>query len=225
MPSWGCAARYSFQPREQVGLISMKTPCRILYTLRITPWDRERVPIQLARVAEKRGSRHPGRALDLGCGSGIQGVYLASRGWEVTGIDFVPQVLETARQGARNAGVEVQWIAGDVGDVGGLGLTPGYDLVYDIGCFHGLTDSARAACAHGVTELSDDHAELLLMGFRPGRRWPAPRGIDEKEVIDRFGARGLVEVEADEGSLPPLVRNAQPTWYRTLKRERLTVST
>ncbi|HEY3611941.1 MAG TPA: class I SAM-dependent methyltransferase [Pseudonocardiaceae bacterium] len=45
----------------------------------------------------------PGRALDLGCGSGRHAIYLARNGWEVTGVDLVRDAVESARQKAEAA--------------------------------------------------------------------------------------------------------------------------
>jgi SAM-dependent methyltransferase len=47
----------------------------------------------------------PGTALDLGCGEGADAVWLASRGWQVTGIDISHTALERAAAHAAEAGV------------------------------------------------------------------------------------------------------------------------
>lgn len=47
----------------------------------------------------------PGRALDLGCGEGADAVWLASRGWRVTGVDISHTALERAAAHAAEAGV------------------------------------------------------------------------------------------------------------------------
>ncbi len=52
----------------------------------------------------------PGRALDVGCGEGADAVWLASRGWAVTALDVSPVAMDRAREHAREAGVEVQWV-------------------------------------------------------------------------------------------------------------------
>ena len=56
----------------------------------------------------------PGRALDLACGEGRNAVWLAERGWHVTGVDFSEVALEKARRLAAARGVEVEWTADDL---------------------------------------------------------------------------------------------------------------
>ena len=56
----------------------------------------------------------PGRALDVACGEGRNAVWLAERGWQVTGIDFSDVALRKAAELARARGVEVEWVAADV---------------------------------------------------------------------------------------------------------------
>jgi SAM-dependent methyltransferase len=55
----------------------------------------------------------PGRALDLACGAGRNAVWLARRGWRVTGVDFSNVALQAARGHAASAGVDVEWIEAD----------------------------------------------------------------------------------------------------------------
>jgi SAM-dependent methyltransferase len=64
-------------------------------------------------VAETSGLA-PGRALDLACGAGRNAVWLAERGWTVTGVDFSDVALENARGLAADRGVEVEWVQADV---------------------------------------------------------------------------------------------------------------
>lgn len=56
----------------------------------------------------------PGRALDLACGEGRNAVWLAERGWHVTGIDFSDVALAKAARLAESRGAEVEWVVADV---------------------------------------------------------------------------------------------------------------
>jgi SAM-dependent methyltransferase len=56
----------------------------------------------------------PGRALDLACGEGRNAVWLAERGWQVTGVDFSKVGVEKARRLARARGVRGDWIVADL---------------------------------------------------------------------------------------------------------------
>src|SRR4051812_7704514 len=198
----------------------MSVAYRILYRLGITPWDRDEVPPRITQVAAERPA--PGRALDLGCGTGRDAVYLGQQGWAVSAVDAVPKALDAARRRSRQAGVDVDFRQGDVTRLEQLGLEPGYDLVLDRGCFHGLTDDDRDACARGVNALAAPDAELLMFAFSPRRHRPAPRGISAEEIVQRFGGPDeweLVDSTRDtEGRLPPWLRNADPAWHRLRRR-------
>lgn len=58
----------------------------------------------------------PGTALDAGCGAGAEAIWLAERGWRVTGADFSATALTHAARRAREAGVAdaVTWVEADL---------------------------------------------------------------------------------------------------------------
>lgn len=187
---------------------------RLMYRVGFTPWDTGHVPSALRELVEGPGALPASRALDVGCGTGTQAVYLAEHGWQVTGIDAVSRPLNRARARAAEAGVSVDWVEADASRLTELGLAPGFGLVLDRGCFHGLSDSERAACAAGVTALTEPGAALLMMAFAPNRIAATPAGIDESELLARFSGWRLVSTQPDEGELPGPLRNVPRTWYR-----------
>ena len=53
-----------------------------------------------------------------------------------------------------------------------------------------------------------------MFGFSPGRRGPAPSGVNVAELIERFSAWDLVEQHpAPDVELSGPLRNAEPHWY------------
>ena len=190
-------------------------PYGLLYRLGLVPWERRDVAEVWQRLLDRTDAPLPGRALDIGCGSGRDAVYLAKRGWEVTAVDFVEKALARARQRAAEEGVQVQWIRGDVGELGGLGLEPGYNLVYDFGCIHGLPDSARRGVAAGLNALAAPGAMLLIFAFKSGQRRFLPRGIDQDELIALLGdGWRLDERRSVIEDIPRALRRVGPTLYR-----------
>ena len=101
----------------------------VMYRLGFAPWERRNVEQTWKPLLEGPNALAQGRALDVGCGSGRDAVYLAKHGWQVTGVDFADTGLKAARQRAQDEGVEVQWVKGDVAELGGLGLAGGYGLL------------------------------------------------------------------------------------------------
>src|SRR5256885_14173336 len=94
------------------------------------PWDTGVSPPELERFV----ASHPaGRALDLGCGTGANVVYLARHGWEAKGVDFAGRAIAKARRRARDAEGACTLIAGDVTR---LSVAGPFDLALDSGCLH-----------------------------------------------------------------------------------------
>lgn len=69
-----------------------------------------------ALVAEATGLR-PGLALDVGSGEGADAVWLEQQGWEVVGLEPSSVAIERAQAAAERAGVEIEWVQGQLGEV------------------------------------------------------------------------------------------------------------
>ncbi len=69
----------------------------------------------------------PGRVLDLACGLGHNGIWLAQQGWTVDAVDISPVGLKLAKQFAERLNQKINWIAADVDDW--RPQTNAYDLI------------------------------------------------------------------------------------------------
>lgn len=124
------------------------------------PWDTGISPPELMVHIN---SHLPGRALDLGCGTGTNAITLAQRGWQVTAVDFALPAIQSARARARRAGVQVEFLAADVTrleDVRGP-----FDLVLDIGCFHTLDQFGKERYTANLKRLLAPEGTYLLYAF------------------------------------------------------------
>ena len=69
------------------------------------------------------------RALDLACGEGRNGIFLASRGFSVTGVDISEEALAKAERRGAAEGVSVDWINADLET---FAIPGSYDLILNI---------------------------------------------------------------------------------------------
>lgn len=67
-----------------------------------------------AKLVTRAGVKAGQRVLDVACGTGVVSVTAARRGARVTGLDLTPELLARARENAQIAGVNVEWLEGDV---------------------------------------------------------------------------------------------------------------
>jgi ubiquinone/menaquinone biosynthesis C-methylase UbiE len=161
---------------------------RLFYRLGFTPWDGHPLPKSLRNLVEGDGNTPPltpSNALDLGCGTGDNSIYLAQHGWQVTGVDFVPKALEKARAKAATRHATVKFVEADVTRLSTQGVGTGFELIVDNGCIHGMSDDDRDAYVREVTAVASPEARLLIVAFIPGGSYGVP-GIDPAEVNRRF---------------------------------------
>jgi 2-polyprenyl-3-methyl-5-hydroxy-6-metoxy-1,4-benzoquinol methylase len=96
-------------------------------------WESPRPVRALVELFDRPGFR-PRRVLELGCGDGVNAVFMASRGCQVTAVDISPTAVKTARSKARAAKVDVDFVEGDIFDL--EVRRERYDFVFDRGMFH-----------------------------------------------------------------------------------------
>lgn len=113
------------------------------------PWDIG-AP-QPVVVAWEAAGRFRGHVLDAGCGTGDNALFLASRGFRVTGVDIAPTAIETAR--SRGEGVE--WVVGS-------SFTGPFDTVLASALFHCLPVSERPGLMVSLRNAAVDGALLNL---------------------------------------------------------------
>jgi cyclopropane fatty-acyl-phospholipid synthase-like methyltransferase len=116
----------------------------------------------LVRLVES-GRIAPGRAIDLGCGVGVEAIYLAQSGFDVTGVDFSPTAIRRANKNAREAGVQVRFVQDDLTDLRHVSGT--YELLLDVGAFSDLDQGQRDGYMQNMLPLSHRGSLYLLMCF------------------------------------------------------------
>jgi SAM-dependent methyltransferase len=158
------------------------------YLLLRPPWDTGIVPPEVEQFA---ASAIPGRAIDLGCGTGLDSVRLAQLGWKVTGVDFSALAIRQARARARQSRVDVLWIQRSVLDTDDLAGP--FDFALDVGCFHSLAPDDRPVYWGHLRRWLPEGASYLVYSFLSpdGGRWPR-----REDLLD--GALPGFVVTADE---------------------------
>lgn len=154
------------------------------------PWDTGRPQPTIVKLAEAGQIR--GSVLDVGCGTGENLLYLAARGHEAWGIDFVPLVIERAKAKATQNGLAVNFLVGNALELNKLGRQ--FDTVIDCGLFHTFTDEERPVFVQSLSEVVRPTGALFLLCFsdqQPGTE--GPRRISQQEIRDAFHEGWKVE--------------------------------
>lgn len=179
---------------------------QLAYLVGFKPWDSGVSPPELVELVEGPHALPPGRAIDLGCGTGTNCRYLLTHGWDVTGVDYVPRAISAAKRKAPEATL----VIGDVTRLADLGVDGPFDLLLDLGCFHSITEDRRGAYVSEASRIAKAGGTFLLFAF--GEKGQATPFAPETEIRERFGEDfEVVEVRAGA----PFRRQ---TWYRMVRK-------
>lgn len=171
------------------------------------PWDTQISPPELMEFIEKNP---PGRALDLGCGTGTNVITLAKHGWQVTGVDYVARAIRKAERKAQKAGVSVRFIIGDVSKLEKIDSK--FDFVLDIGCYHSLDPGDQDSYVQNLSRITSEGSVFMLYGFFRTRDGSG-RGMLPAD-LDRFRTN-FEQVKREDSK----DRNQQPSVWVTFKRK------
>jgi SAM-dependent methyltransferase len=152
------------------------------------PWDIGKPQKAVIDVADQI----TGSILDAGCGTGENALFFAKRGHKVTGIDFLAEPINRAKQKALDRGLTATFLVMDA--LALKDFPEVFDTVIDSGLFHVFNDSDRRRYVEGLATVVKPGGRLFLLCFsdqEPGTQ--GPRRVSLKEIEDAFAQGWAVE--------------------------------
>ena len=182
------------------------------YLLGQTPWDTGVTPPEVKTFVETHDAP-PERALDLGCGTGKNTVYLARHGWRAVGVDISLLAILRARWRALSTTEgTVRFHRADVTHLSFLERP--FDLALDIGCLHSLPAGDRVPYASEVIRMTRPGGWYMLYAFTPRDEDEGgdPAGIAPQEIEGLFTP--AFDLERQEGGEDPTGPSSAWYWLR-----------
>ena len=127
------------------------------------PWNIETPPNILVELVDS-GKVKPCKTIDLGCGTGNYAIYLASVGFDVTGIDISPTAIKIAKENAKKKGIKCNFLVADV--LGNLNeVKEKFDFAYDWELLHHIFPDKRRIYVENVHRLLNPEGKYLSVCF------------------------------------------------------------
>lgn len=183
------------------------------------PWDIGRPQPDVRSLFEERSFGES--AIDVGCGTGENALFLATQGYSVLGIDSARRAIEQARTKARNRSVEnrVHFAVRDALTLDAL--TETFNVALDCGLFHVFDDENRRTYIEALEHViaPDGYAIVLCFSDREPGEW-GPRRISTEEIHAAFENGWTVEeirparfgVNPDQDGIDPSNGDSVEAW-------------
>lgn len=149
------------------------------------PWDIGRPQRAFVRLVETGVLAH-NPILDVGCGTGENALFFASKGLETVGIDSAPRAVEKARRKAEERGLKATFLLHDALDL--VSLDRRFATVTDCGLFHTLDDDDRVRYADQLWRVLKPGGAYMMMTFsdKEPTDWGGPRRVSKPEILAAF---------------------------------------
>ncbi|UCG95670.1 MAG: class I SAM-dependent methyltransferase [archaeon] len=125
-------------------------------------WTKTQPPKELVELVET-GKVKPCKTVDLGCGEGFYSIYLASKGFDVTGIDISEKAIRYAKQNAAEAEVKIRFLTMNITDL--HKLNDKFDFIFEWALMHHIMPQQRQKYAADVNRILNKGGKYLSVCF------------------------------------------------------------
>jgi len=172
-------------------------------------WGKNVISSELDIFVEKANINKNMSGIDIGCGEGVNTIYLAKKGLKITGVDFSKTGLDTARKLAKKENVEIDFIQDDA-----LVLSNFKDDSFDFGicsgCLHMLvTQSDRNKLLKQIKRVLKADGIFFLLNRGDGAKDEYP------DVENIYEDREWIWVDKDGKRLDAIKLPHLPSWPRS----------
>lgn len=152
------------------------------YPLCSLGWELGKPRPILVKLVEE-GLITKGKTLDLCCGAGTNMIYLAQKGFEVTGIDVSKTAIKYAKAKAEQTKAQINFVIESFVDLSFRDEE--FDFVFDMGCFHHVEIEDRPTFIKGIYRVLKKGSDYLLtcFSYKNGKAW---NHFTEKQLISLF---------------------------------------
>jgi SAM-dependent methyltransferase len=182
-----------------------------------SPWDTRRPSSELMRVVAGEHIAQC-RAIDLGCGTGSNTVWLARQGFDAVGVDIATTAVRRARARAEAAGSRAHFVQADLLDPPDLGGP--FAFFFDRGCYHVVRRVDVAAYLRTLDRITTAQAVgLVLTGNAREPHEPGPPVVSEDEIRAELGQRfDIVRLREFRFDSPPGTTESILAWSCLLRK-------
>ncbi|MCD0421643.1 class I SAM-dependent methyltransferase [Rubrivivax sp. JA1024] len=194
-----------------------------IYANEAPPWDTGRPQPPFVDAAAQIVSP----VLDCGCGTGGMAIFFAEQGHTVTGIDFVPKAIDSAkRKAAEKGGLSVRFLVKDAMTL--EQWDERFATILDSGLFHIYTAEERTRYVRGLAHIVQAGGLLLLFCFSAECPASPNGGVSRQDLQQAFSDGWRIEsLELRDSELNPAFMAAHPQafagglkmWFVVIRRD------
>jgi len=132
-----------------------------------------------------------GKVLDVGCGLGVSGFYLAAKGFDVIGLDISKTAIEYAKSKASQMGLKCEFVRGAAQDLKFKDKT--FTFVFDRGCFHHIEPEDMERYIEGIHRVLEDRGKYYLECYNEKNKQETFAYIFSKEELQKYFSKFKIE--------------------------------